>query len=238
MSNEKLQALFDAALKAPEESAAMRPKPVGHISEGSVSPISVIQEVEMTPQVVEVRPVVASSRVVQPVEFDKAEAEELGELLDEQMAKQKSKRSRDFVLTMFVLGGALLGGVGWFVSDGQRVHAFMSVLGEIRSVSDIQSIVEKYQDSLDRVAVRSDQITQATSAMGVTASAEDLEDVHMEAEMKEMMGAEGGKTIGERNRVLQKNFGERAEDAGGIAKPEEGKEESEQFKKENAFGIE
>lgn len=234
MSNEKLQALFDAALKAPEVPVA---KPVGPVSKApqeSISPPSEVQEVGKASQPAVATPVPVAGRAVQPVHFEKKEADELGALLDDQMARQKRKRSLDFVITMFVLGGSLLGGIGWFVSDGQRVHAFMSAIGEIRSVSDIQSLVAKYQESLDRVAVRSDQINQATAAMGVKSSTEGLKDVHMEAEMREMMGDEGGKTVAERNSQLQKSFGEKAAEAGG-AKPQEDSEELEKFKKENTF---
>jgi hypothetical protein len=194
MSNEKLQAIFDAALRDEEQAAAVK----------SAQPVPIVIKEVGSPS--------------HAAGFDRQEADELGQLLDEQVARIKRKRSLDFVITMCVLGGLVLGGIGWFVSDGKRVEALHAAIGEVRSVSDIQGIVANFQKSLDRVAVRSDQISDAAAALGVDPNDTNLKDVHMEAEMKQLMGDEGGRTVGERNRMLNKKFGDQAAEAENVPK--------------------
>jgi hypothetical protein len=77
----------------------------------------------------------------------------------------------------------------------------------------VKSLVASYQKSLDRIAARGQQVEQATAAMGVKKSAKDDEDAFMDAEMKQMMGGEG-KTVGQRNRALQRNFSHMQKKAG------------------------
>ena len=87
----------------------------------------------------------------------------------------------------------------------ERMRALGEVMQDFRSVGDVKGLVAKYQDALDRISARSQQIDQATAAMGIKPSEGDEEDPYFEAEMKEMMGGEG-KTVGQRNKALQDNF--------------------------------
>jgi hypothetical protein len=137
--------------------------------------------------------------------LDDATATELGELLDEQRARIKRKHLRQTLTTLAACVALSGGGFGWFVQSPERVQAFKDAIKDVRSVGDVKSLVAKYQDALDRVSARSQQIDQATAAMGVKASAADDEDPYFEAEMQAMMGGEG-KTVGQRNKALQKNF--------------------------------
>jgi hypothetical protein len=118
-----------------------------------------------------------------------------------------------------VIFGSAAGGALWFVQDGTRVQAFTEAMRDIRSVGDVRSLVAKYQESLDRIAARGRQIDQATSAMGVKPADGTEEDPYLEAEMKQMMGSEGGKTVGQRNRALQQNFAHMAKETGGTLPP-------------------
>lgn len=231
-NNEKMQALFDAALRAD-------PKPEKNFER--VVPEAKLETLEKKTKTKAIEPVEttiepAKADVVQAVEFNKEEAEELGALLEEQMGRADRKRKMSLVWTLFFFGGTALGGVGWFVSDSNRFEALTSVVSDIRSVSDVKSIVAKFQDSLDRISVRGDQIEQATAAMGVTAKPGEFDDEYMEAEMKEMMGEESGRTVGEHNRMMEEAFSKRAEEAGGSpTNSAEASAKLKKFREESAF---
>ena len=88
----------------------------------------------------------------------------------------------------------------------ERVQAFTSAMREIRSVGDVKSLVAKYQEALERISARGQQIDQASAAMGAVVTAEDEKDPYLDEEMKAMMGGEG-KTIGDRSKRMQEAFG-------------------------------
>lgn len=157
-----------------------------------------------------------------------AASTELAALLDEQHKRKARKRRMEALVTALVLLGLTGGGSAWFVQDAARVQAFKEAMRDIRSVGDVKSLVAKYQKALDRVAARGKQIDQATAAMGVKKSAADDKDPFMEEEMKKMMGGKG-KTVGERNRALVKNFGHMAEENGGLVKANATLKEGESF---------
>ena len=227
---EKLQKLFDAALRAPSQAksgppqrafptsptqkvsapeTAPAPKPAPAVSNEAILPdpaaaAPALEPVEQTPEV--------------PA-LDREKADELGALLDEKIRKTARKRRRSVLITAIVLLGSTGGSVAWFVQSPARIEALTSAIQEIRSVGDVKSIVAEFQKALDKIAARSQQIDQATAAMGIDPSTVTDEDPNMDAEMREMMGGGEGKTVGERNRALQAAFGDRAKEAGGAIKP-------------------
>jgi hypothetical protein len=227
---EKLQKLFDAALKDPS-------LPVGGVPKRAFpeTPSHQPRTPEAPPVQAASTPAPEASAPEQPVDatpktgvLDDAASTELGALLDEQIAKQRRKRKREALVTAIVLLGLTGGGFAWFVQSPERIEAVTSAIREIRSVGDVKSLVAKYQAALDRIAARSQQIDQASAAMGVKHSAEDDKDPNMDAEMKQMMGGEG-KTVGQRNAALQKTFGERAKANGGVPKATAALKEGESF---------
>ena len=156
-----------------------------------------------------VAPVAAATDFVQPMEnagLDAAAAEELRILLDEQHLRMKRKRRRETVGALAVFLAMTGGGFGWFVHSPDRVQAVRDAVKEVRSVGDIAGMVAKYQKALDKIGTRSQDIDAATESMGVSSNQDGMKDVYMDAEMKEMMGGEG-KTVGERNNLLQEKFG-------------------------------
>ena len=221
---QKLQSLFDAALKAPTDfqSSPKRvfPKPA---IDAMPEPAAVIAPVFAAVPAESPAPAAPVAVAVAPMPavpaLDAVAAAELGNLLDEQLLRKKRRRRIEALVTACVFFGSIAGGTIWFVQDGARVQAFKEAMRDIRSVGDVKSLVAKYQDALDRVAARGRQIDQATAAMGVKPSAGDDEDPYFEAETKAMMGAEGGKTVGERNRLLQQNFAHMEKENGGAPKP-------------------
>lgn len=228
---QKLQSLFEAALKdssVPSAQSLQRAFPVPSLEAvpvpAAVAPALPLQAVAAFAPVAPaaVLPAAAPAPAGPPtmaVVLDDVASTELAGLLDEQHRRLKRKRKVEALVTAAVLFGITGGGTIWFVQSPQRVQAFHEALRDIRSVGDVKSLVAKYQDALDRVAARSQQVDQATLAMGIQPTTADEEDPYMDAEMQQMMGGEGnGKTIGQRNSALKKSFGDMAEKNGGIPK--------------------
>lgn len=220
---EKLQQLFDAALKAPTDFSSGPPKratpnspaaawamPAAALAPAPNPPAPVLE-----PLSDEAAHLAKTAPATAAVPLDKAAAEELGVLLDDQIRRQNRKRRRGALVAATVLFGLTGGGSAWFVQSPDRIEAFTSAVSEIRSVGDVNSMVAKYQAALDRISVRGQQIDHATTAMGVKPGAGDEVDPHMDAEMKEMMGGEGT-TVGQRNSALQKSFGNKIQPNGSI----------------------
>lgn len=198
---EKLQRLFEAALKDSSE-VTQPPTPLFPKPQVALAAAPVV--IAPAPAAVTVAEIPAVS-VAQAGMTDAASAE-LGSLLDEQQQRKARKRRREALVTLGVCLTLTGGACGWYVQNPERVQAFREAIRDIRSVGDVASMVAKYQAALDKISVRSNQIDQATQAMGVSTELKEGEDANMEAEMLAMMGGEG-KTSGQRNQALEKNFG-------------------------------
>jgi hypothetical protein len=218
---QKLQQLFDAALKSPSDFSGSEPKRAFPMQAFDVVQVPVV-ETPLQPAAISPLPCMAALPADASVPttpptmaavLDDAASTELAALLDEQLKRKSRKRKMEALVTACVLLGLTGGGAAWFVHSPDRVQAFKEAMRDIRSVGDVKSMVAKYQAALDRVAVRSTQIEQATIAMGGKKSTGDEKDPYLEAEMKQMMGGEG-KTVGERNKLVKKNFGNAGQKAG------------------------
>lgn len=153
-------------------------------------------------------PVPEESPAPAPAPDYHATNDELAAIMDEKHIKRKRRHRRQALVTFLLLFGTAGGGTAWFVSNPDRVTALKQTIAEIRSAGDIKAIIAKYQAALDKVAVRGQQIDDATRAMGVDpATAANDADQGFDKEMREMMGEEGGPTAAERNDKLRKSFG-------------------------------
>jgi hypothetical protein len=221
---EKLQKLFDAALRAPSTGegapkravpatpAASCPAPeLGRILSPAraAAPIAAAPE----PAVVQAAPQ-GEDELAEPCAaptmgavLDDAASAELGALLDEQIRRKKRQHRIESLVAAVVFFSLTGGGFAWFVQSPERVQAFTSAMREIRSVGDVKSLVAKYQAALERISTRGQQIDQASAAMGAVVTAEDERDPYLDAEMKSMMGGKG-KTIGERGKQMKEAFGD------------------------------
>jgi len=132
---------------------------------------------------------------------------ELAAIMDAKIAKDKRRRRRSFLITILFFVGVTGGAAGWVVLNPERLEAMKAVIAEIKSVGDIQGMVAKYQQALDKVAVRGKQIDAATIAMGVDpTSVDEHADPGFDKEMRAMMGEEGGKTTAQRDKILRQKF--------------------------------
>lgn len=147
---------------------------------------------------------------------------ELAEIMDQKIAREKSRRRRGRLVIVLFLLGATGGAAGWVAVNPERVEAMKQTLAEIKSAGDIKGMVAKYQVALDKIAVRGKQIDAATTSMGIDpASVNEHEDPGFDKEMREMMGEEGGKTTAARDKILREKFGDVAETGSLIKKKDD-----------------
>ena len=161
--------------------------------------------------------------------LDKEAAEELGALLDERIARKRRRRKLELVVTLVLFFGSTVGGTAWFIQSPARMQALREAIRDVRSYGDINSMVAKYQEYINKIGVRNQQIDQASSNLGVDLAKVDRSDETMDAEFKQMMGGQEGKTLGDRNKAMHAAFGDRAEKAGGTLKANVALKDDEKF---------
>ncbi|MEP2777345.1 MAG: hypothetical protein ABJ118_15065 [Luteolibacter sp.] len=150
--------------------------------------------------------------------MDSALNEELGAILDAKVAKEKRRKRRGRITALLILVSLTGGSSAWVVTNPERYEAMKQVITDIKSAGDIQGMVAKYQEALDKVAVRGEQINAATESMGVDPhSADHFEDQGFDQEMREMMGEEGGPTSAQRDKLLREKF-QSVEETGSLIK--------------------
>lgn len=206
---EKLQKIFDAALRAEKESqvatAARSSAPQAAPPASQPDP----PHARITNKDTAAGPatdIAAASPDAANAGLDDASVAELAALLDEQHKRKLRKRRREALAILAILLVLASSAFAWFAQSPYRVQAIRDAMRDIHSVGDIQGLVAKYRAALDKVSVRSTQVNRATEAMGVSSNQDGEKDVNFDKEMRDMMGAEG-KTIGERNRLIQEKFG-------------------------------
>lgn len=219
---EKLQKLFEAALRVPDEQPVSGPVRAFVPREQSPAAFQPAFS-SVPPHVAGPCPasspaVAAPSATVGNAGLDDASSAELAALLDERHKRITRKRRIDTLVTLIVLFGLTGGGYAWFVGSPKRVQAFHETMNDFHSLGDISSVVAKYRKALDRLSVRSKQIDQSTESMGVSSKQDGAKDPYFDKEMSAMMGGDG-KTIGQRNRALQAKFGYMQRDSGKAPDP-------------------
>jgi len=128
-------------------------------------------------------------------------SEEFSRIIDRKIVNRRRKNRRSFIVTLVLFFGSTGGGAAWFVSSPDRVTAFKTVVSELKSVTDVRAMKEKYDKALAKIGQRKHQIDDAAAMIGVDPHAPvSNEDAHFDKEMREMMGEDGGPTMGERNR--------------------------------------
>jgi hypothetical protein len=143
--------------------------------------------------------------------FQHASDPELRAEIEERDARIARTRRIQSIAASVTLLGALAAGGTWFAtSPSARANAAAIIPALRQSVDDVKmigSLTEKYDEKLEKIAVRGDQIGDATRALGVDPdSLPDDVDPHMQAEMQQMMGGEGVTNV-DRDQAFQQKFG-------------------------------
>lgn len=199
---EKLQKLFEAALREPE------PPPFNKSESSPQSaPPAVVQPTVSTSQESDREAsgelLKTESMAAEASSMSDAASEELAALLDEQHLRKSRRRRLETLVTLCVLLGSMAGGWVWFNSDPHRKQALREVMNDIHTLSDARLIATKYNDALDRIAARSRQIDQASVALGVDPT-KPVVGGALDAQTKELSGGET--TPIERAEMLKRNL--------------------------------
>jgi len=206
-----LQKLFDAALKDTSDIDQKKLKLTPAAPSTQAEVIAITSPLLARPVVAPVvqEPVVEEEVTGEPstveVDFDRQLADELGAQLDAKVAKQRRQRRRSSLITLAAVFTLVGGSYAWCVQSPERIEAFHKIIKDIRAATDVKTMVASYQQYLDKIAVRAEQIDESTESMGVSSNQEGMEDVYLDAEMKELMG-EDAKTVGARNAAFAEKF--------------------------------
>jgi hypothetical protein len=146
--------------------------------------------------------------------------EQVDAMLEESHDYRKKRKARQRVLvnmTIVALFLGLIGGAyGWYAvsPDNQaKVHGLWGNVTDFtsgKSKEGLSDIIDSYDESLDKIATRSEQVRVATVALGADPDAVDPEgEAALAAAMKEMSGGET--TSLERDALLRQKMGGVAE---------------------------
>lgn len=182
-NKEALQKIFEAALKEPEPQYA----PTTRLN--SISPTENFPKARSYGE-----PIPAARHVIEPVSIEVVTPEspkrktepmetaktiniptvatgshnttstELASIPDRKMAKDKGKRKAQFMMILIVLAGGIGGGIAWLIQPPDQATELKSAAAEVQAATDIESITGEKENSLDTVAVRGNQLDEATSA--------------------------------------------------------------------------
>lgn len=130
---------------------------------------------------------------------------ELEAILDKKIAKEKGKKRRDRLIAVVLVIG-LVGGVsGWFVTNPEKMAMLKKVMADVKTASDPNAVADQYKESLEKVAVRGNQLDGATEMIGGEAPPEGS-DQGMDKEMKEVAGDGAGLSASEKQKLLQEKL--------------------------------
>lgn len=211
-TQEKIEQLALAALRSAPPPATT-PKPATYMAPfQKPKTVALVEGAKPAAEAVPAEPAAERVEAEAPAKsLQHASDPELRAEIEERDARIARSRRRQGIAASLTLLGVLAAGGTWFAtSPGARAHAAAIVPALRQSVDDVKmigSLTEKYDEKLEQIAVRGDQIGEATRALGVDpASLPDDVDPHMQAEMEQMMGGEGVTNV-ERDQAFKQKFG-------------------------------
>lgn len=154
---QKLQQLFEAALKAPaphnEGIAPQRAFPTPNLDFAPIArpePAPAVQPepapaFQTPPQAQTVFETVEESATPAPT-LDNGEADKHGAMPDEGITTKDRRRRIEWWFTLILFLGTTGGTAAWLVQSPARMQATREVIRDCRSYGDIQSMVAKYQE--------------------------------------------------------------------------------------------
>jgi hypothetical protein len=211
-AQEKINQLATAALRsAPPEPSL--PKPATYMAPFEKPKMVALVEV----------PVSAAPAAAPVAAFkDEPDPELRAQIEEREALLRKRHQHKSIAVTFGILALFTAGGIWCYTSPKARAEIMALVPALSQSLEDVKlvgSITKKYDEQLDQIAVRGDQIADATRAMGVDTDSVSAEgNAGLDAEMAQMMG-EDGSTTGQRDQALQERFGFVDKLAGDKAKP-------------------
>lgn len=104
---------------------------------------------------------------------------EIANILDQKISKERSLRKLKLLLTAILAIGGIGGTTIWFIQSPERITSLKSIFTEVKAATDVESITDEYSKSLDKIADHSNELDEATTALGVTAELKEGEDAYM-----------------------------------------------------------
>ena len=214
-AQERINQLANAALRAAPP-AAIAPKPATFMP--SFEKMRSAEFIEKPPAPAEQAPVAVApvpgpgarpAAVKDPVESDK-ELVAMLDQRDEQKGKKLRRTSRVLtfaILALFVSGGAF---VTFNPTAKRKMNTLVTAFQQSgKDLKSLTSIMDTYENQLDKVAVQGARIHAATMALGVDPNTDTSgQDAQIGAAMKDLSGGDGGgPTVTERDAALKEKFG-------------------------------
>lgn len=221
-AQEKINQLATAALRsAPPAPAA--PKPATYMAPFDKPKTVALVEVPVSAAPAASAEPAAVQASAPAIPFkDEADPALRAQIEEREAFLQKRQQRKSLAVTFGLLALFAAGGTWCYTSPKARAEIGALVPALRQSVEDakmVGSITKKYDEQLEKISVRGDQIADATRAMGVDPdSVSPGSNAELDAEMAKMMGEDGPST-GQRDKALQEKFGFVGKLAGDKAKP-------------------
>lgn len=208
-AQEKINQLATAALRsAPPVPSA--PKPATYMAPFDKPKTVAITEVSPASEAAVTSPAPVATAAPAPAFKDEPDPELRAQIEERESVIGKRQKRKSLAVTFALLALVAGGGAFCYTSPKARAEIGALVPALRQSVEDVKmvgSLTKKYDEQLEKIAVRGDQIEEATRAMGVDpASVSPDGNAELDAEMAKMMG-EDGVTTGQRDKALQDKFG-------------------------------
>ena len=204
-AQEKINQLATAALRSAPP-APVAPKPATYMAPfEKPKTVALVEAAAPAPA-----PVAAAAPAPAPAFKDEADPELRAQIEEREVLLQKRHQRKSLAVTFGLLALFAAGGTWCYTSPKARAEIGALVPALRQTVDDVKmvgSITQKYDEQLEKVAVRGEQIADATRAMGVDPDSVSPDaNAELDAEMAKMMG-EDGPTTGQRDQALQDKFG-------------------------------
>ena len=214
MNLDKINRLAEQALSAPEpEPTSAAPKPAAPPpAAGAQTAPTAMQPAAATTVATAPEPALGDhSKTVDTSSTEHQSDPKLIAMMEERQQKL-NKRWKRYRMAVGLIIFALFASGGASYSFVPKVrNAVDGIVMDIKSSKDdvksLGSVMESFDEQLEQVAVRGEQIDNATELLGVDPnSVGEGDDLNMESEMRELMG-DDAVTVTDRSRTLQSTFG-------------------------------
>ncbi len=220
-AQEKINQLATAALRSAPP-APVAPKPATYMAPFDKPKTVALVEAAVATAPAEPAAAPAPAPAPAPAFKDEADPVLRAQIEEREGFLKKRQQRKSLAVTFGLLALFAAGGTWCYTSPKARAEISALVPALRQTVDDVKmvgSITKKYDEQLEKIAVRGDQIADATRAMGIDPDSVSPDgNAELDAEMAKMMGEEGP-TTGQRDKALQEKFGFVGKLAADKAKP-------------------